>query len=238
MKAKGRAKGGGQIADISLPPPPLPLLVTGDQASGTWINQTSPATASFRLISLVQLYRDMAIRTKGQRETKKEMRDGALNEAVRRPKAICSCVPPDSERLLSAFPWTVSHSRDTVTSPRINTLVVSNTVSFCISDLFITVTLTSTGINYWETLTGLFVRSSFIMHLPVMLSQTLFCWALPWILTNTQRTSKCVQQWPSYHIPSSFRLLVMPQFGLLHSIKSIFLWLKPTYSQVHQARKC
>lgn len=93
--------------------PPLPIFVTGDQASGTLINQTSPATASFGLISLVQLYRDMAIKSKRQREAKKEMRDGALNKAARRPKAICSCVPPDSERLLSAFPWTVSHSRDT-----------------------------------------------------------------------------------------------------------------------------
>lgn len=117
MKASGGAKGGGQMADISrslsLPLFPIVFLVTGDQVGGTLINQTSPATASFRLISLVQLYRDMAIRTRRQRETKKEMRDGALNKSVRRPKAICSCVPPDSERLLSAFPWTVSHSRDT-----------------------------------------------------------------------------------------------------------------------------
>lgn len=49
MRAKGTAKGGGQIVDslsfsFSFP---LPLLVTGDQASGTLINQTSPTTASF-----------------------------------------------------------------------------------------------------------------------------------------------------------------------------------------------
>lgn len=43
-------------------------LVTADQASGTLINQTSPAAASFRLVSLVQLYRDMAIKTKRQRK--------------------------------------------------------------------------------------------------------------------------------------------------------------------------
>lgn len=66
-------------------------------SSGALINQTSSANASFRPISLVQLYRDVAIKTKRQRETKKEMKNGALNKAARLPKAICSCVPHESE---------------------------------------------------------------------------------------------------------------------------------------------
>lgn len=48
-----------------------PLLVTGDQAGGTLVNQASPATASFGSVSVVQLRRDTAIkrqRDKGRDE--------------------------------------------------------------------------------------------------------------------------------------------------------------------------
>lgn len=102
MKAKGRVEGGGQIAAISHPPsfpPPVFFLFffCDTTSSGALINQTSSANASFRPISLVQLYRDVAIKTKRQRETKKEMKNGALNKVVQLPKAICSCVPHESE---------------------------------------------------------------------------------------------------------------------------------------------
>ena len=69
---ESQVKGGGQIADIlSVPFSPPPLLVTGDEAGGTLINQTSPAAASFRLISLVQLLGDIAIKLRDRERQRK-----------------------------------------------------------------------------------------------------------------------------------------------------------------------
>lgn len=63
------------LLSLSTPPCIIPLPLTGDPARGALINLTFPATASSGLIPLLRLYRGMAIRTKRQRETK---RDGCI----------------------------------------------------------------------------------------------------------------------------------------------------------------
>lgn len=89
MRAKGTAKGGGQIFDSLSSSSPLALRMTADQASGTLINQTSPTTASFLQFNSTETQLLKLIDS----EAKTEMRDGALNKTAQWPKAICSPCP-------------------------------------------------------------------------------------------------------------------------------------------------